>query len=229
MKLCHLLYIFFLSGANSHAALYTLSNGNGSTAAGVQTTSGKTFRNGTIDGESFTGSNGGISGGSGIVSFGFFSTDDFSAITTPSALVALFTRFGSEGTFAAAGVGGNRSVFASEQTQSIAPAFSNKNIYLFVGNGSTYLSSTEFLVVKMATEIFVPGDDITYGITPKEIVINPSNSTSLIGSEITNVYTTNSDSSATGGWQMATLVPEPSSALLAGLGTIALFRRRRIY
>lgn len=223
-KLALLVTVASLSSAN--AALYTLNNGSGSTAAGVETLAGRTFRSGTLDGAAFTGTNLGTSAGPGVVSFGFFSTDDFSAISTPTALVALFTRFGAEGTFAAGSTGGNRSVFSSPQNQTIGSTFDNKNIYLFVGNGSSYLTSTEFLVTKFDTK-FAVADDTTNAVTPKVLTINPGNSQALIGSEIANVWTTNSDATTNAGWQTAVLVPEPSAALLGAIGALGLLRRRR--
>lgn len=216
----------FMSIANG--ALYTLNNGTGSTAAGVQTTSGAVFRSGTTAGTVLGTAPQNIqtSAGAGIVSFGFFSSEDFATLTAPSQLVALFTRFGAEGTFAAGSTGGNRSVFSSPQNQTIGATFDTKNIYLFAGNGSTYLNSTEFLVARM-TETFNLADDVINQVTPKVLTINPENSVALLGSEIPNVFTTNTDASQTTGWQMAVLVPEPSAALLGAFGALGLLRRRR--
>jgi hypothetical protein len=223
-KIALLITVASLGSAN--AALYTLNNGSGSTAAGIQTLDGSTFRSGVAAGNAFTGTNLGISAGSGVVSFGFFSTDDFSTTSTSADLVSLFTRFGAEGTFAAGSTGGNRSVFSSPQNQTIGTTFNDKHIYLFVGNASSYLASTEFLVAKFDTK-FAVADDTTNAVTPKLLTINPGNSQVLIGSEIANVWTTNTDASTTAGWQMAVLVPEPSSALLGAIGALGLLRRRR--
>jgi hypothetical protein len=211
----------------ANGALYTLNNGTGSTASGVQTSDGKVFRSGTTDGQILGSApqNVQTSAGPGIVSFGFFSTDEFSNISSPTDLVALFTTFGVSGTFAAGSTGGNRSVLSSPQNQTIGTTFNTKNIYLFVGNGTTYLNSTEFLIAKMS-DTFNVADDVTNAVTPKVITINPGNSTALFGSEIANVFTTNTDASQTQGWQMAA-IPEPSAALLGALGALGILRRRR--
>lgn len=224
-----LLFSFSLVSVTlSQAALYTLTNGTtASTAAGVQTTEGYVFRAATTAGTNFTTGNLATSAGPGIVAFGFFSTDSLSSVSTPTALVSLFTQFGAVNTFNNAGTGGNRSVFSTAQSQTITPTFSNRSIYFFAGNGSTFLNSTQFLVAKMDTETFLPGDDVTNAIIPKVITINPANSTVLIGSEIANVWTTNSDASTNAGWQMAALVPETSTSLLGALGALMLLRRRR--
>lgn len=214
----------------ANGALYTLSNGSGSTAAGIQTTTGAVFRSGTTAGTTLgTGvQNIQTSAGPGIVAFGFFSTDDFSTTSTAASLVSLFTQFGASDTYGAVSTGGNRSVFSRAATQTIGSTFNTKNIYLFSGNGSSFANSTEFLVAKMDSTFFAVADDVTNASTPKSLVINPGNSTVLLGSEISNVYTTNTDASTTSGWQMAALVPEPSSALLGAIGALILLRRRRI-
>jgi hypothetical protein len=208
----------------SQAALYTLSNGSGSTAAGIITTDGKTFRSGTTNGQAFT--TYGTSGGPGVVSFGFFSTDDISNIASASTLVSLYTNFGVISTFGGASTGGNRSVFSLGNTQTIGTTFNGQNIYLFAGNGSTLANSTQFLVAK-STLTFNAADDVTNAVTPKLLTINPANSSVLIGIDGTDVRTTNSDSSVTAGWTMATLVPETSTSLLGAFGALALLRRRR--
>jgi hypothetical protein len=228
MKLKQCALMLLLTAATSQAALYTLGNGSGSTAAGVETIEGKVFRSGTVDGATLTGTNTATSGGPGVVAFGVFSTDSLSTVATASELVNLFTQFGAVGTFGAASTGGNRSVFSRANTATITgSAFAGKAIYFFAGNADTFANSTQFLVAKMDTEIFSAGDDTTFATAPKSITINPGNSTTLLGKEVANVWTTSSDATTNAGWQMATLVPEPSAALLGALGALGLLRRRR--
>ena len=226
MKLTLAIVATFASAPFLQGALYTLNNGSGSTAAGIQTIDGKTFRSGTVDGTAFTG-NPGTSSGAGIVAFRFFSTDNYAGITQPSGLVSLFTRFGAEGTFAAGGTGGNRSIFSSPQNQTIGNTFNGKNIYLFAGNGSTFANSSQFLIVK-STDTFILADDITNAVTPKLLTVDRTNGTTLFGTSVANVFTTNTDATQTPGFQMAVVVPEPSSALLGAVGALALLRRRRL-
>jgi len=232
MKKYKLLILSLALGANANAALYTLNNGTGSTAAGVETSTGTTFRSGTTAGTAFAGTNAGTSAGAGVIAFGYFTSEDFAGVSTPSSLVNLFVQFGAVNTFGGASTGGNRSVFSTAQNQTIttSPAtFAGKNVFFFAGNGLTFSSSTEFLVVKMDTQQFLAADDAANATTPKTITINPGNSTTLIGSEIANVWTTNSDATTTAGWRMSSLnvVPETSTSLLGALGALALLRRRR--
>jgi hypothetical protein len=226
MKKTILFAVFAAGIVSSQAALYTLNAGTGAVATGIITSDGKTFRAGTTDGDVFTG-NPGISGGPGVVAFGVFSTDNFAGITQPSQITSLFTSFGAPNAFAAAGTGGNRSIFSIARNVDITgSAFANKNIYLFAGNGTTFAESTEFLVVKM-NQTFLPGDDSAFAVVPNVITISPANSSVLLGKLVADVRTTNSDASVTPGWQTVVLIPEPSTALLGLIGALGLLRRRR--
>ena len=209
---------------SSSAALITLNNGAGNTASGITTTTGQTFRSGTAPGEAFA-TGGGISGGPGVVAMGFFTTDDLASVTSSASLVSLFVQFGTSGTFAAAGATGNRSVFSSAQNATVGGTqFADKFIYLFVGNGSTFANSTEFLVAKSS---ILFGSVLDSTPTPTVFTIRPDNSVALFGSEGAIVQTANTDGSSTVGWTMAAPVPEPSTALLGLLGVAGLIRRRR--
>jgi hypothetical protein len=209
--------------SSASGALITLNNGSGATASGIQTSSGSTFRSGTLDGTAFA-TGGGTSAGPGVVAFGFFSTDDLGSAGSVSGLVGLFTQFGTTVTFNASGTTGNRSVFSSAQNVTVTgSSFQDKFIYLFAGNGSTLLDSTEFVVAK-STLTFAQVSDSTP--TPTVLTIRPENSVALFGTTVPNVQTANTDTSTTAGWQMA-VIPEPSTALLGLLGVAGLMRRRR--
>jgi hypothetical protein len=225
MKFTLTAFSLIASALTSSAALYTLNNGSGASAAGVQTSEGYVFRSSTLAGATLgiTGQNIQTSAGPGVIAFGFFSTDALSGLSA-SSLVSLFTQFGNVNTFGGASTGGNRSVFSTAQNQTIGSTYNNKPLYFFAGNGSTFLNSTQFLVAKMDSQVFAVADDTTNAVTPKVIAINPGNSTAILGTEITNVYTTNTDATTTAGWQM---VPEPSTALLGAIGALGLLRRRR--
>ena len=208
----------------SFGALYTLNNGSGSTASGIQTVAGQTFRAGTLADSAYT-AGGGTSAGPGIVGFGIFSTDSLSGLTRTQ-LIAAFTPFGTSGPFALTGTTGNRSVFSSAQSVPVTgTAFDNKFMYLFAGNASTLATSTEFLIAK-STLLFLAADDAA--TAPIVQTIRPSNSSVLFGTLATNVQTANTDASVTPSWTMAAPIPEPSAALLGALGALGLLRRRRI-
>lgn len=207
----------------SFGALYTVHSGSGATATGIQTLEGRTFRAGTTAGDAFS-SGGGTSAGPGVIAFGIFSTDALSTMNQAQ-LIAAFTVFGSNAPFAVGGLSGNRSTYSLPMQAAVTGSvFNTKNMYVFAGNGTTYESSTQFLVVK-SNYTFKAADDALP--SPTVNVVDTTNTQILIGSLVTNVQTTNSDTTTNPGWQMATLVPETSTALLGALGALGLLRRRR--
>ncbi len=211
---------FSVTSSLSFGALYTLNNGSGSTASGIITKNGQTFRSGTVAGAPFS-TGGGTSGGPGVVGFGIFSTDSLDGLTGVQ-LVSAFTQFGNAGTFAATGTTGNRSVFSSPQNVAVTGSvFANQFMYMFAGNGSTYSNSTEWVVAKSTFQFLASDDSATAPIVK---TIRPDNSAILFGLPAANVQTANTDTSTTPGW---TMVPEPSTALLGAIGVLGLLRRRR--
>jgi MYXO-CTERM domain-containing protein len=209
----------------SFGALYTLNNGTGTTASGIETLSGATFRAGTASGDAFTGTNLGTSAGPGVLAIGIFSTDSLATLTGTQ-LVSSFTQFGAAGAFAGASTTGQRSIFSLPTSDTVTgTTFSNKNIYLFAGNGATLATSTQFLVLKTTTLFTDAQDALPTALT---VTVRPdATSTALFGTTNANVWTTNSDAITTAGWTMAAPVPEPSAALLGALGALGLLRRRR--
>lgn len=212
----------------SFGALYTLANGAGSTASGIQTVSGNTFRGGTLAGDALGGTNAGISAGAGVTAIGIFSTEVFTGLDA-SQILATFTQFGASGAFAAASTSGQRSIFSLPTSGTVTgSSFSNKNIFLLVGNATTLGASNEFLIVKTNT-LFTDAQDALP--TALAVTVRPdANSTVLFGATNLNVFTTNSDTVTTAGWTMAAAgpaIPEPSAALLGAIGALGLLRRRR--
>ncbi len=219
-----LLAISAVLAASASAASYAFNNGASSTASGISDASGNTFSSSVAAGVGFA-TGGGTSAGSGVVGIGIFSTDSLSGLGA-SALIADFTSLtGVTSAFAASGATGNRGVFSSTATSITitGSAFENKNMYLFAGNGSTFALSTQFLVVKLATQFLGSDDSIP---TATSELFRPSTSTLLVGNTVANVQTANTDASITPGWAMVA-VPESSTALLGALGALALLRRRR--
>lgn len=210
-----------------NAAVYAFSNGASTTASGVQTMEGYVFQNGSTSGKAFA-SGGGISAGPGVVAVGIFSSDDFAGIADSSQLVSMFTNFGgATNSYANAGPLGLRSVMSLSSPSVLVAGseFAGKNMYFFSGNGTTLQNSTQFLVFKSAT-LFQVADDSSP--TAIGVVFRPGSGTTLFGSEVASVKTTNTDASATAGWQMATAIPEPSALLLGALGALGFLRRRRV-
>ncbi len=228
MKTISILIVSAALVASSSAASYFFNNGASSSASGIADVMGHTFSNSTPAGSAFP-SGGGISAGPGVVGIGIFSTDNLEGLDSQS-LIADFTSLtGLTNAFAAAGAFGSRGTFSSAAINIpiAGTVFENKNMYLFVGNGTTFSNSTEFLVVKSATLYLASDDNIP---TPITEILRPTGGTAettlLLGTNLPNVQTTNTDASITPGWAMVT-IPESSSAILGTLGMLTLLRRRR--
>lgn len=206
------------------AATYTLSGGTGVDAFGIQDSLGRAFRAGTVAGAAFAGAAGGTSAGPGIVSVGIFSTDVFTGFTSAQ-FVSAFTNFGNiEGVFNIGGSGGNRGVFSLSTVAQVAgSAFAGKSMYLFSGNGSSFATSTDFLVYKSNT-LFAALDD--NNPAPIDVFITPLTGSVLFGTTVTDMKTTSSDTTVTPGFKMAA-VPEPSAALMGMISVLGFLRRRR--
>mgnify|MGYP003576667777 CR=1 FL=1 len=218
-----------LAAGQAYSATYTFNNGSGAATNGIADSLGRAFRGLTNPGDALGGTNGGISGGGGVVAVGFFSTDNLSEVTSGSSLLALFTAFptsATTGAFTQGGGAGPRGVFSlgAPASQVAGSEFLGKNMYLLVGNGTTLANSTEFLVVKNTKTFDAADDGVATGVT---VTFNAANSTVLLGSVLNDVRTTNGDTSVTPGWGTIVPIPEPSAALLGLLGAIGLIRRRR--
>ena len=218
-----------ISVANTFAASYIFNNGSSATANGVIDLSNNSFRSSTIAGASITGTGtygNWTSAGPGVIAVGVFNTDALASLQKSSLIAAFTNTFGS-GTFGA-GPSGQRGTFSlSPAAVTIAgSAYADKNMYFFAGNGSTFENSTEFLVLKSSTKWLATDDAIPTATT---IQFLSSNSTVLFGTNVSDVRTTNTDSSITAGFKMAApvAIPEPSAALLGAIGALGLLRRRR--
>jgi hypothetical protein len=213
-----------LAAGSASAASYIFNNGSSATANGVVDSDGNSFRSGTTVGQALTatGTYGNwTSAGPGVLAVGVFSTDDLSSLGKTSLIAAFTNSFGS-GTFGA-GPSGQRGTFSLSPaaTTITGSAYAGKNMYLFAGNGATFADSTQFLVLKNDTTWLATDDAIPTATTVSFLA---SNTTVLLGFDLADVRTTNTDSSITAGFQM---VPEPSAALLGAVGALGLLRRRR--
>jgi len=203
-------------------ASYTFGNGSGAGASGFETMQGFTFRAGTLSGTPFS-SGGGISAGSGVIAFGTFDIEDFGGITDTGEWVNSWDQFGNAFAFNGAGANGDRSIFSSFQSETLGgSSLAGDEIFVMIGTGTSFANSAQIGVLK-TTFTFAVDDS---NPLPTLISINPTNSTPMYGIMlVSNVKTTDTDSTTTPGWRI--FIPEPSTALLGLLGAISLLRRRR--
>lgn len=213
--------ILLTACANAATTIYTLNTGTTATSSGIANSAGLQFQNNST--VAFA------SAGPGVISFGYFDITDeqISAAALSSTLTSSFNNWNTSGVsrFNSPGPTQQRGVFSitAAARDIVTAGFAGENIYVFVGNATTYELSTEFLVLK-TTFTF---NDTEFGALPFTKTINTGNSSALIGTQVANVFTTGSDASQTPGWNTAVLVPEPSTSLLGALGALALLRRRR--
>jgi hypothetical protein len=199
-------FILIAVSLSAFGAFYRVNNGLGSTASGIES-GWWTFRDGTSAGTAFTGAVGGVSSGPGVVAIGFFYTDYLTQYPLLGNPLPAFSQFGESSAFLVAGGAGNRSVFSISVSGTVTgSAFSGKNIYLFIGDGTTFANSHTFLVVKTA-EIFSDAQDQDPGY--RSIAIRPANSTLLYGMLAQNVWTTDADNSITPGWSTGYYLSPP--------------------
>lgn len=212
---------------SSQAAIYNVLNGTTAAANGIAPSGLVSDPTGDAKVGSFTGFFSPTN--PGVYTFGYFNVTD-SDITNAlslSTIVGAFVQFGATtDTFNAGGAPTNqRGLFAHSQSATVTGSgFSGKNIYLLVGNGSSFNDSTELLVLKNQA-LFTDAQDAVP--TAQNITFSTATSTLLFGVNLADVRTTGSDSSVTPGWGTASLIPEPSAALLGAIGALGLLRRRR--
>ncbi len=216
-----------LTAGSTHAAIYNVLNGSAATSNGIASS-------GLISNPSAPAATGTFTGyfnttNPGVYTFGYFSiTDDnITSATSISTLANAFVQFGTAtDVFNSGGAPTNqRGLFAHSQSATVTgSAFSDKNIYLFVGNGTSFSNSTELLVLKNASKFTDAQDAVP---TAQNITFSTTTSTLLFGVNLADVRTTGTDSSVTPGWGTAAPVPEASTSLLGAIGALALLRRRR--
>ncbi len=218
--------LLFAGVAYSATTTYTWTSGTTATSTGIANAAGVAYQNSAN--VAFA--------GPGIISWGYFNISDaaITAATSASTLVSNFVNWNTapvQGTFAAPGPGAtsNRGTFNfNAAARDLQPGgtgedFATKNMYVFVGSGTTFAGSSEFLVLK-TNFTFDAGES---GPTAFVKTMTSANSSVLFGTTTTNVFTTGADASQNAGFRTAPVVPEPSAALLGALGALGLLRRRR--
>jgi hypothetical protein len=218
MKLSILLLGGLVLSAN--AATYTLTNNFGTDSSAVVDASGIRLTG--------NGVNGTVIGSAG---FGYFTTD--SAVTSATSGATLidsdFVEFGSNaGLFNDPTFPTNFEGIFSRQgavTGTNLDPFTGKNIYLVISNASTLSGGTQYLVYKLDAQFGAQaGEPINSTITIDSQALA---GTLLLGSIGPDRTVGGVDSLAEPSFQLQA-IPEPSAALLGGLGALALLRRRRV-
>lgn len=212
--------------SSSYGAIYNVLNGTTATANGIAPSGLVSNPAAPAAGGAFTGffspTNPGVYG------FGFFGLTDtnITNATSLTDIVTAFTIFGVTDTFNGGGAPTNqRGLFAHSQSGTVTgSSFSGKNIYLLVGNGATFGASSQLLVLKNSSTFTDAQDSVP---TPQNITFSTATSTLLFGRNLADVKTTGADATVTPGWGTATVIPEPSAALLGAVGALGLLRRRR--
>lgn len=192
----------------SFGATYTITNGSGATAFGIGNSSGDGFQ-----------------GLEGVAAVGTFSSLDFNTFTQAD-FVTNFSAYGSPGftNFRTAGVFGNNGTFTYTPGGVVGgSSFDGQAMLVLVGNADTFANSTEFLVLDLGRNFSAADDAIA---TPQTVAITDSTSV-LFGGTVGNIVTFNGDVSTNQGFITSVPVPEPSIALLGGLGVLGLLRRSR--
>ena len=215
--------------ASSFGAVYTINGGTGSTATGITDSSSRAFRGASNVGDALGGTNGGLSGGPGVIAVGLFSSTFDFVNSTASQIRDGFTNLstGSTSSFAAAGgpsARGQYSFGLPNVNVRNNSTFQDQPMYLLVGNGSSFLNSTEFLILRNSRNFLAVDDDVATGVT---VSFTSGTSTLMFGTAASDVRTTGADTSITAGFRTAVPVPEASTSLLGAIGALALLRRRR--
>lgn len=195
--------------ASATAATFNVTTGTGPNVTGIGDSSGV-----------------GLVGTGGIAAIGTFSTTDFSTFTSVADFTGAFTAFGtpSSTNFLDAGFFGNSGVFTFVPAGLAADAaFAGQAMYLFVGNAATFDAATELLVLDTGRLFQATDDNVP---TPQDVTIN-SGMTALYGGTVANIPTNGTDSTTNAGFVTAVVIPEPSTAILGGLGLIGFLARRR--
>lgn len=207
----------------SQAATYVLTNNQGTPANSnaITDSAGVAFKSGTA----------------GVASVGYFNISD-AALTSATSSTIFTSNFVAWNTATSPNADGSVNfvnsvspVFArgyftmNAASRTVAgSSFENKNMYIMVGNGLTFASSTEFLILKSTAQFLAANDPTLPNVTVR---FTDSNTSVLFGTTGASVQTTQTDATSNASWRTAAPIPETSTSLLGAIGALALLRRRR--
>ncbi len=177
--------------------------------------------------------------GGGVISVGYFSTLTSFAASDASAIAADWNQLGVSGTFGVSlgsyNLDGLFSVGpgAAIITGSTNNDFIGENIQVVIGNGSGIANSTQLLILESSTLFAAdPGGDFGLDLQTGAGLTALFGSNSFDASGIAyfqdpGVNGGNPALGASNSYQLSTVIPEPSAALIGGFGALLLLRRRR--
>ncbi|MBK1854303.1 PEP-CTERM sorting domain-containing protein [Verrucomicrobiaceae bacterium 5K15] len=156
-----------------------------------------------------------VTDNTGTVSVGFYDSEPtFGTEVSTADILSDYTALGS-GAFEDS-IGNLDGYFRFDLTENITSEYASKDVYIVLGNASTLEASDEFLVWKATSNpdgnTFVEDDPLG---GPGSVALDNTTGSLLLGDF------------ESGEFNMISVVPEPSSTALFGLGGLALLIRRR--
>lgn len=198
----------FFTALKAQAVVVSVSSFDGSGQFGITNSGGTTL----------------VSSGSGFLAVGYFESiaDGNLATSTVANLNTDFRIFGSSKTFNFTGAYSVSVDDGGRVGPTINTNFVNKFIYTIVGNNSSILLSTEFMIYKHSTQFTA---DEGFPIDT-DIDAYLGDGSLLVGLQSGTVDMTGGSGPV---WDRIQLqpIPEPSTLMLSALGGFALLRRRR--
>jgi len=223
-------YIIVLSGILASSSVEGASVVAATTGSGVVVSSGNARAIYDLSGNA-------ILKTTGYIGVGYFTSLPTFASTSASVIDSSFNRLGSSGIFGVNIGGGNiaNGLFSTNATGNISlsenSGFIGKNISVVIGNGSSITNSTNLLVLQSSTVFAVDAPTFSANLA---LQTTPTAFSVLYGSDAFNGSTSGiitvgptTYNGATNSYQMAALIPEPTSFLLTALGVFGFILRRR--
>ncbi|MBK1789648.1 PEP-CTERM sorting domain-containing protein [Persicirhabdus sediminis] len=175
--------------------------------------------------------------GSGVIGIGYFGIADDEIEDKETTIKTLAEHFHQVGETSAFGYDGETARdgnpglynFTTEQDITKGDGFYGKSIYLFIGNGSTFESSSEVLIYKYRASVFHDQAGSTLDLSEYSVDEENTVGELLVGEQkyISDLNYGYGQSFQLEARDSVNPIPEPTSMSLLALGGIALIRRRR--